>query len=417
MSDAPADLSQYATHFNELSTEDHDLIVDLNAINPLSTLREDWQNATSQKSEHKISTAANTDDHAYIHTEERGQYTAGFMCQAGLGVRVPATPTGDSEMRWGYFETDSNDNPYNGFYFGADKDGIFVARASSGSIEKVYQDSWNRDKLTSDAQLNPSGRTLDISDGLVFRIDFTYYGYGPIEMKILMDDDDSDNFGSSDLVTAHTFHVKGQTSTDNTNLPLKVQIDSGGTSNDALDLYLGGRQFSIVGKQSSNNRLSGHYRDELTGVDDTQWYAAISFKIKDGSSNLGSGIDFTHVLGVVQKFSADADSNAYRWQIRKGTSPSNPSWGTPSTHVDTPDETAFKVDTNSADIQDGNGDLTGVFIDGGTIDEGDKNVAELDETKVEGQITNGQVLTLIFQAVPGSSGTISEIFLKMAEKW
>jgi len=127
-------------------------------------------------------------------------------------------------------------------------------------------------------------------------------------MRVLMDDDDDDNYGNSKLVTAHTFHVKGSTSTDNTNLP-------------------------------------------------------------------------------------------------------------PSSHTNKPDETAFKVDTNSTSITDGSGNLTGVFIDGGTLAEGAKNVASIDDEEIDGQITNSQVVTLLFQAVPSASGTISEIFFKNAERW
>jgi len=111
-------LSKYSTHFDELSTEDHDLIIDLNAINPLSELRDEWQNATNTPSEHHLSTSANTDDLAYVKTEERGQYTAGF---------------------WGYFQKDPDTGEItNGFYFGADSTGVFVARADGGTIEKVY---------------------------------------------------------------------------------------------------------------------------------------------------------------------------------------------------------------------------------------------------------------------------------------
>jgi hypothetical protein len=236
-------------------------------------------------------------------------------------------------------------------------------------------------------------------------------------MRVLMDDDDDDNYGNSKLVTAHTFHVKGSTSTDNTNLPIRAEIESNGTNNDALDLFLGGRQFSVVGKETSNTRLVGHYRDELAGVDDTAWYPAISFKLKDGTDNIGSGQDFGHVLGELRRFSVDTDANAYRWQFRRGTHPDNPSWKTPSSHTNKPDETAFKVDTNSTSITDGSGNLTGVFIDGGTLAEGAKNVASIDDEEIDGQITNSQVVTLLFQAVPSASGTISEIFFKNAERW
>lgn len=415
MSGAPADLSQYATHFEELTTEEHELVLDVNAVYPLSDLRDEYQNFSDTESEYHGSTAANTNDTAYIRTKQRGEYTAGFMCQGGIGVRVPEKPTGDSTIRWGYYEKDSNGDPYNGFYYGVDSTGLFVARADAGNIERVYQENWNRDKLDQQYALNPSDQDIDISDGLVFRIDFTYYGYGPIEMKVAVDDDDDDQYGNSEIATMHVFHVKGGTSTDNTNLPVQAEIDSGGTNNDALDLFVGGRQFSVVGKRSNNTRTSWHYIDSVSAIDDTKWHHAISFKLKDGT-DIGS-VDFTEVLGEVRRFYADTDTTAYKWQIRRGTTPDNPIWEIPESHTDTPDETAFKVDTNSADVQDGSGNATGINLDGGILKEGSNNSAQVSTEEIDGEVVNGQIVSLLFKAVPGGSGTVSEIMFKMGERW
>lgn len=248
----------------------------------------------------------------------------------------------------------------------------------------------------------------------MFRIDFTYYGYGPIEMKVLMDDDDDDQYGDSVVATAHTFHVKGNTSTDNTNLPLSATIDPDGTQNQALDLFVGGRQFSIVGKRTESERTSWHYLDLIT-VDDTKWHHAISFQLKDGT-DIGS-TDFRKVLANVRKFEADTDANSYKWQIRRGTTPDNPVWETPESHEDTPGETAFKVDTNSADVEDGSGNDTGVNIDGGILAEGEKNVAEVNAQDISGDVVDDETVSLLFKAVPGQSGDVSEILFKMGERW
>lgn len=411
----PSNLNRYATQFNELMTEEHEVIFDHNAINPLSELREEWQNATSMPSEYKLSTAADTNDAAFIETTARGNYSAGFQAQTGIGVRIPSKPTGDTEMRWGYYDEDDNGQPDNGFYFGADSNGIFVARADNGDIEKVYQENWNRDTLGA-GELNPSDKTLDLSVGYVFQIDFTYYGYGPIEMKVLMDDDHQNGEGAADLVRTHVFYVEGQTTTENTNLPVRADIESGGTNNDALDLFVGGRQFSIIGKKTSNDRLTGHYLDSLN-VDDTKWHHAISFKLKDGSGGADRAIDFRHVLGAVRRFYADTDANPYKWQIRRGTDPDNPVWENPESAEDKPDETAYKVDTNSADVQDSNGDLTGVHVDSGMLKEGGNNEANIDTEEVDGLIVDDEVITLLFKAKPATSGTISEIYFKMEERW
>lgn len=419
MSGAPADLSKYATHFNELEVESHQTIFDINAVNPLSKLRDDFQNVVDNESEYQLTTAANTDDAAILESEERGQYSAGFMATAGVGVRVPTTPTGDSTMRWGYYDNDGgsfDDPPDNGFYFGADSNGNFVARANNGTIEKVYQENWNRDKVDNDEALNPSGRHLDLTDGHVFRIDFTYYGYGPIEMQIMFNDDDADQFGVADLVTVHAFTVDDSTTIKETNLPARAEVNSGGTANDALDLFVGGRQFSVIGERSSNERTCWHYRDSLA-VDDTQWHPAMSFKLKDGT-DIGA-IDFSHILGEVLRFYADTDANAYKWQVRIDTVPVTPSWETPESHADDVDasETAFKVDTTSTDITDGSGNLTGVNIDGGMLAAGQQNQPEVSSEEIDGTVAGDQVVTLLFKATPTASGTVSEILWKMGERW
>lgn len=209
MSEAtPANLDKYANQFDEIEVEERTPIIDLLAINPLSELREEWQNTTTMPTEHKISTSANTNDTGYLETEERGQYTSGFQVQSGTGIRLPTAPTGDSIVRWGYYDVDGSGNPQNGFYFGVDSTGIFVARANAGSVEKVYQDSWNRDRLNGDdgsSGPNPSGLTLDLADGQVFQIEFVYYGYGSIEMQVLVDQTASDQDSNSEIVTVHTF--------------------------------------------------------------------------------------------------------------------------------------------------------------------------------------------------------------------
>lgn len=411
----PDALADYATHFDEISTEEHELVFDINAVYPLSDVRDNYQNVVDTESEYHASTAANTNDTAFIESSQRGEYTAGFMCQAGVGVRIPSQPTGDSTIRWGYYTVDSNGDPNNGFYYGVDSTGVFVARADAGTIEKVYQDSWNRDRLTDTETLNPSDKTLDLSDGVVARVDFTYYGYGPIEMRFLMDDDDADQYGAADMVTAHVFHVKNATSTNNTNLPIRCEVVSGGTSNDALDLFVGGRQFSVVGKRSNNRRTSWHYADSVSAIDDTKWYHAMTFKVKDGT-DVGS-INFNEVLAEVRRFYADTDANPYKWQIRRGTVPDNPTWETPESHENKPDETALKVDTNSADVLDGSGNETGINVDGGVLAEGGNNEAAVSQEEIDGEMSADDTMSLLFKAKPGASGTVSEILFKMGERW
>ena len=109
---------------------------------------------------------------ATIQTNQRGQYRAGAMGQAGIGVRIPTLPLTTAFCEWGY--TDFT----NGFYFGVDGTGKYVAYVTGGVVTKTYQSEWNIDKLDGTGN---SGYTLDLAEGHISQIDFTWYGYGDIE--------------------------------------------------------------------------------------------------------------------------------------------------------------------------------------------------------------------------------------------
>lgn len=397
----------YSTQFDDLQINERVNDIDLNAINPLSNLREVYQNTTTTPTEHKLSTAANVDEVAYISTKKRGQYTAGFQAQAGIGVRIPSNPQNDEVMRWGYFNENGNDNPVNGWYFGVDSNGIFVAETRDKSERKVYQENWNVNTCdgTKDAETNPSGFNLRLNKGNIFQIKFVYYGYGPAKMQILTD---------QGKITVHEFYHDQSTSVENTNLPIAASIVTNGTNSDALDLYVGGRNFSVIGDKSTSERRAGYYRDSLS-VDDTKWYPVISIQVKDGT-DIGS-YNYSHVIGFLEQFSVNTDATGYRWQVRRGTTPDNPVWETPTTHTDTINETAMKVDTTSTSITDGNGNLTGVFVDGGTLTSGTKNDVTIEEENPSSEITRDSIVTIAVRTVPNSSGTLNSLFTRWIESW
>jgi hypothetical protein len=410
MAGQQVDLDQYTTQFDELKSESRLEILNLGSINPLSELREDWQNATADTSEHILSTQPNTAETAYLETDGRGEYASGYSAQMGTGVRIPKTPSGGSILRFGYYEVDANNDPLNGYYFGIDSEDIFVARARSGEIEKVYRSDWNEDSLDG---TGPSGATLDFADGVVSQLDFVYYGYGSIEMKFLLEDDHKNLTQRSNPVIGHVFNVDGETSIENTNLPLRQDIVSDGSDTDGLELYVGGRQFSIFGQRNDTSRIAIG-RNLSLAVDSTQWYPAVSFKLKDGS-DIGT-IDFSHIVGNILNFLVNVDTGSYEWQIRRGTQLSGATWQNPWSATDKQDETALKTDTSATSITDGNGNLTGVFIDGGSLSAGKKNEKDLQEAPADGDIVNDEIITLVFRGV-SSSGTLSDIYFKMREQW
>lgn len=91
------------------------------------------------------------------------------------------TPTGAAVARIGYFD-DSN-----GMFFGRDVTGYFVAIRSdtTGSVvdNKVYQSSWNKDKMDGTGS---SGITADFTKEHIFFIDFQWLGVGRVRLGLVI---------------------------------------------------------------------------------------------------------------------------------------------------------------------------------------------------------------------------------------
>lgn len=184
--------------------------------------------------EFKLSSGTSGTGVAELRTKERGQYQAGTEGEIGIGARIPTSPTGNQFAEWGYFYEGEN-----GFGYGVDATGTYVFMLTGGTKTKTYQTSWNRDKLDSTGD---SGLTLDLSDGNIFQINFTWYGYGGINFYI---NTNATPNGKDERILVHTMQVTGSASIVDPNQPLSVRSENNGTASN-FDVYVGGRQFSVV---------------------------------------------------------------------------------------------------------------------------------------------------------------------------
>ena len=121
----------------------------------------------------KVSTGATASSSATLEANARGRYIPGYGAEIGIGVRFDSVPTGEQNATWGAFSIGDVD----GINFGYDATGPYVAYTRDSTETKVYQDSWNLDKLDG---TGTSGQTLDMSEGNIFQVKFTWYGYGQI---------------------------------------------------------------------------------------------------------------------------------------------------------------------------------------------------------------------------------------------
>ena len=64
---------------------------------------------------------------------------------------------------------------------------------------------------------------------------------------------------AQEVITVHRFSPTGQTSLADPNLPLRAEISNNGTAT-ALNLFVGGRQYSILGKYSPVFRVTSERR-------------------------------------------------------------------------------------------------------------------------------------------------------------
>lgn len=247
-------------HFGEVRVVEKTPIVELTSSFGLSDLRDivtlaGSGTATTATGEHLLTLTANGTDAVTIDSAERGRYNPGMAAEVGLGLRMPAAPTGNQVVVWGY--TEGND----GFYFGQDATGLYVARLAGGVETLVRQTSWNADKLDG---TGPSGLTLDMTRGNIFQIDFAWYGYGGIEFVVMMLDGDF----KQKPVVVHRLGVSGTVSLQNPNLPIRVKAANNGTAT-ALSVYVGGRQFSVIGRNITNERITTASRLSLAAIGTT----------------------------------------------------------------------------------------------------------------------------------------------------
>jgi hypothetical protein len=280
---------------------------------------------TESNGEFLLATGTTTTNEASIRTKERGQYQAGTEGEVGVGVRVPTAPVSTAYANWGYMD----DN--NGFYYGVDSTGTYVARLDGGVESKVYQSSWNKDPMDGTGS---SGLTLDLSTGNIFQINFVWYGYGSINFYINI----KDNTGNVEKrILVHTIQVDDQASVVDPNQPITIEAFNGASSTTNFEVYVGGRQFSVVDGQSLPSIRNTPIEIPQETVTSTSYVAVAAIR---KTANLNGRENSVNVyISDIQVIT----DNAVSIMLDYGGSSTGGTWGAPS-NVDS-DETAMEVNT------------------------------------------------------------------------
>lgn len=245
--------SEQLTSMGEVRTAQKDTILSFSGRKGLSDIRFTYPVtnggtvAQANNGEYKIACAATVNGTALLETRSRGSYVCGLPAIAELSIRIPVAPTGNKDYKWGYYD-DSN-----GWRFGSDSSGTYVAYRSNGGAEtKIYQADWNLDKLDGSGK---SGATLSLSNGTIFFVEFLWFGYGPVEWGVMLPGED----GHLHRILIHRHQTQGQLNAASPFLPLRMEVVNGAAGGVA-EMYVGGGSFSTLGKYSPPKRTRSHER-------------------------------------------------------------------------------------------------------------------------------------------------------------
>lgn len=340
-------------------------------------------------------TASSTID---VRTAEYGRYVPGFSAQAGMGIRIPDPLPTTGEIRWGYYDE------VNGFYFGYDGDQgeLFVARLKDGSeSERIYRSNWNGANIDEELGRAP-GDPWTPTEGDIYQIDFSWYGYGIIVFSVITQTDDTRApvTPTQDAIRLHALDVNQETSTSDPNEPIRIEADNEGTT-DNIEVYFGGRQFSIYGNSPADERITAETRAGQT-IANGAWTYIMSWQRADPNNDANSSLD-------VEGIDFGIDQTA-RLALLINPNISGTSYGTPS--LTNPNETLLDVS------------VTGTFNgigDGTKIWEGSLRVSGTGQAQasidadITAQLGQNNTLVLVAQGIGGTGTAIST--LRMIEDW
>ena len=378
-----------SSQFGELLVTERTPIIELNSSYGTSALRDIEQvtgsgTVTSGQGEVKLSTGTTTGSIAELDSAEAGRYIPGYGAEMGMGVRVPVLPTGDQEFTWG----GRGVNGDNGFSFGVDSTGLYIAITKGGTKTKTYQSDWNIDKLNG---TGVSGYNIDITQGLIYQINFTWYGYGEIRYGVIANIN-----GYQKFVPCHKIVPSGSASIESPNLYLFQKADNGTTTDD-LEMYVGGRQYSIVGRYVPKYRFVSDYRGGVSTS--TTVIPLVSFRTKTGFGDRSIRIAGMEVKPSTEDVIVEA---------RLGCSLTGASWGTPTNH--TAAECAVESDTSATALTNGHVIWSQYF------ESGKANAFGASEaSRIEFDLPQQTPITLCVRTLSGT-GTVNANF-RIQEEW
>ncbi|MFJ5624768.1 hypothetical protein ACIQD3_19020 [Peribacillus loiseleuriae] len=251
---------------------------------------------------YQVATSVSANDVAILDTAERGKLFPGISFEAGISFRLSTAPKGTQKATWGYFDGS------NGAYFGQDATGVYTAVLNNGvEIFKVYQSSWNEDKLNGNG---PSRLTLDTTIGKMYQIRYGYE-YGILEFRIVFVN--SLNFQQIVVCHRQTLGTNPVLLSD-PNQIIRVRVENGG-SGGVLSANVRGRYYATLGTTVPTNRIIAERRLNVT-ANGSSFIPTVSFQRKSTFPDSSGRNNSVNVQ--IHSFDILASGDVI-WELRTGS--------------------------------------------------------------------------------------------------
>lgn len=344
-------MSALTNFFDEARVIQRTPIIEQKSIYGLSNLRDIWSgDVTSNGTEFIIRAAAGGAQNAVLDTAERGPYPPGYELEPGFAVRVADKPVGGQGAEWGYFDD------FDGWFYRLTATGLYTVRRRAGAdVATQLVGTWDGDTIR--ASGFPRKFTFKPSDGYMYEIPFSWYGFGPAEFKMQLK---ALQVAKKWLKLFATERPEGQTSVEQPHLPIRCRTFTG--AGDApYEVRMTGRQMSIIGPYDPTGRPTTIEREQVS-LSDTAWTPIMAVRRENVYPYaLTSLIDLNVVASAAVKLAV----------VYNGTVDQPLNWEKPTDY--TPTETLLQQNLNPQSVLDfTSGDLLfkETFAGGGKNDPG-----------------------------------------------
>ena len=376
-------LNKSGTPYGDLTVVDRDNRIDVTSESPLSDQIDFFTSGVSHDPINSRYRLRANDSTESLQTIDDLQYTPGYIAEVGISLQIPEAPTGNQEVRFGYFDSDD------GVYFGWDSDGVFVERLRNGSrIGKTYREDWTAGENVNVEQ--------QLHNGTIALIELALYNYGTIGFDIYDQDRVTNGLQANKV---HNADVPGTTTLSSQDNPIRVEVSNPDTSD--FDVFVADRQATVRGNFTPNRRIKGERRTDVS-LDGTTYVPIISFRRKESFKTINTDLF---------DLAAKPDEDIYI-QIREDAgSTTDADYATPQ-DVNA-DETAVEVDTSpTASITDG------YYVFQGQFDGGERNRSVLGRLdNVDVALKNTRPMTVYARTVSATDGNLTAFNLNWAENW